>query len=144
MTTTDGPRVTRIVPASRERVFDAWLDPKALASFIRPAPGVTVPKAEVDAREGGEFLLLMKVGERELPHRGTYQILDRPSRLVFTWVSENAGTNSLVTLDFEEAGEGKTRLTLVHTGLPSEKSKADHEKGWTSILDTQAEQMWAG
>ena len=127
--------VTRTLEAPRNRVFDAWLDADALATFMRPAAGVEVPHAEADPKEGGQFLVVMKVGPNELPHRGEYKVIDRPSRLEFTWISEHAGDGSHVTLELEELSPDRTRLTLRHDGLPSQASRDNHERGWTRIAE---------
>src|SRR5690606_2974200 len=94
--------LTRDINAPREQVFEAWLQPEALAHFMTPGPGMTVPKAECDPQVGGTFLIVMKAGEQELPHRGEYKEIARYSRLVFTWLSMPADAGSLVTLTFEE------------------------------------------
>ena len=65
-------RVTRTINAPIEAVFNAWLDPAMLVRFMTPGEGVTVPKAETDARVGGRFDIVMTAGEKELPHSGTY------------------------------------------------------------------------
>lgn len=62
---------SRTIKAPVERVFNAWLDPKMLARFMRPAEGVTVSSAETDPREGGRFALVMNAGDKEIPHAGT-------------------------------------------------------------------------
>ena len=78
---------SRIIKASPEVLYDAWLDPSMLAKFMRPGPDMSVPEAKADAREGGRFLIVMRVGDQDLPHEGTYKTLDRPNRLAFTWES---------------------------------------------------------
>jgi uncharacterized protein YndB with AHSA1/START domain len=34
-----------------------------------------------------------------------------------------------------KAVDGGTEVTMVHSGLPDEKSVTDHEGGWTSCLN---------
>ena len=133
--------LVRTIDAPRERIFDAWLDPEWLARFIRPAPGVTVANAVATPEVGGEFLVLMQLGEREMPHRGQYREITRPERLEFTWISANAGDDSYVVLELEALGPERTRLTLHHEHLPSEPSRSDHEGGWESILATLASML---
>jgi uncharacterized protein YndB with AHSA1/START domain len=128
--------VSRIIPASRKEVFEAWLSPQALQHFMCPAQGVTVPKVEVDAREGGSFLIVMTVGEKEMPHRGEYKTIQRYEQLAFTWVSEHSIPGSLVTIDFKEKSPNETEVVLHHVGFPSEESRTNHEGGWGRILET--------
>lgn len=60
---------------------------------------MTVPSATVDPVEGGPFEIIMKVREKELPHSGVYETIDRPRRLVFTWESPHSIDGSTVTLE---------------------------------------------
>ena len=142
MTTTNAPELalelTRTIDAPKERVFDAWLDPAMLATFMTPMPGVTVPEAQTDPREGGRFLVVMRSGDQDMPHSGTYVTIDRPNRLAFTWESPFSEIEgSTVTLDFADAGTG-TKITLRHVRFETEESRNNHEGGWSAILDTLA------
>lgn len=130
--------VERVISARPARVFDAWLDPAMLARFMKPGSGVTVPRAETDPRVGGRFDIVMKAGEKDIPHWGYYREITPHSRLVFTWESPFSVEGSTVTLDFAPEGDG-TRVTLTHVKFPSEDSRNDHEAGWTRILDTLSE-----
>lgn len=124
----------RTIPASRDAVFDAWLDPETLSQFMTPGPEMTVPKVEVDGRVGGKFLVVMKSGEKEIPHHGEYREIDRPRRLVFTWLSPFADGDSEVTLTFRESGPQQTEITLTHRGFADEETRSRHEGGWTAIV----------
>ena len=75
---------SRVINASPEVLYDAWLDPSMLAKFMRPGPDMSVPEVKADARVGGRFLIVMRVGDQDLPHEGTYKVLDRPNQLAFT------------------------------------------------------------
>lgn len=130
--------ISRHIPHPPERVFDAWLDPKMLAKFMVPGPGVTIPEVKLDAKVGGQFLIMMRVPKAgDLPHTGEYRVIDRPNQLAFTWASANSQEDSVVTLDFAPK-DGGTDLTLRHVRFPSKQSRDDHTGGWTRILDTLA------
>jgi uncharacterized protein YndB with AHSA1/START domain len=126
-------RLERVLPASARTVFEAWLDPEALARFMCPQEGMRTGAISVDPRVGGAFSIVMILGERELPHTGTYTAIERYTRLAFTWRSHLAGEGSRVTLTFEALGPTRTRLTLEHEGL-SESTVPAHTSGWTQIL----------
>jgi uncharacterized protein YndB with AHSA1/START domain len=126
-------RLERTIWAPIRTVFEAWLDPEALARFMCPQEGMRTGAIEVDARVGGAFLITMYLGDRELPHRGEYLAIDRYTRLVFTWRSHHAGEGSKVTLTFSEPDVGRTKLVLEHEGL-EDSAIAAHTSGWTSIL----------
>ena len=44
----------RIFPATRHRVFQAWIEPKALEQWFRPL-GMSVTVSKLEARVGGSF-----------------------------------------------------------------------------------------
>ena len=125
--------LVRTIPAPPRRVFEAWLDQRALLRFMCPAEGASVSRVEVEPRVGGSFLIVMNVGGLDLPHRGEYLEIERYQRLVFTWNSAPAGEGSRVTLRFEALPNEQTRLTLEHAGL-AQAARAPHQSGWTHIL----------
>lgn len=123
----------RLIKAPPEAVFDAWLDPAMMRRFMAPAPQ-NVVEARSDARVGGRFFVLMTGETRDIPHQGTYQVVDRPRRLAFTWESPYSGPGSTVTIDFVPK-DGGTEVVLTHVSFTSESSRDGHTKGWTGILD---------
>lgn len=125
--------VSRTIAAPAKKVFDAWLNPEMLMRFMTPAPGMSVPEAATDPVEGGRFKILMKAGDDEIPHAGTYKEISPYSRLVFTWESPFSIEGSTVTLDFIERND-MTVVTLTHVTFPSQESRDNHEGGWTGIL----------
>ena len=139
-TTTDlALEVSHHIPAPREQVFDAWLNPKMLTRFMTPGPDMSVPEAKTDPKVGGRFLVVMRAGDNDMPHQGTYREIRRPDRLSFTWESPFSQIeNSTVTLDFAEA-DGGTNVTLRHVRFESEESRDNHNGGWSRILATLAE-----
>ncbi len=127
--------LTRTIAASAQTLFEAWLDPHALARFMCPGD-VTCKKVEVAPQISGSFLILMVAGDKEMPHQGEYRVIHPFECLEFTWRSMNTGgENSLVTLLFESLGQAQTKLTLRHVGLPTDASKKDHHAGWSSIME---------
>lgn len=128
--------VTREMAHAPERVFDAWLNPDLLAKFMIAGPGMRVPEASSEAREGGRFRILMQAPDDTiLPHEGEYLTIDRPRRLVFTWVSPYSVEDSTVTLDFEPLSGGGTRVRLSHVRFATEDARDAHRGGWSLILE---------
>ena len=127
--------VTQHIPFPPERVFDAWLDPKMMAKFMIPGPDMDPPSVTNDPRVGGAFQVIMKPPgvDGGLPHDGKYLVIDRPSRLQFTWVSAFTQDDSTVTLDFVANGAG-TDVTLTHVRFPNDESRDNHKMGWGAIL----------
>ena len=125
--------VRREIAAPAQELFDAWLDPASLAIWMRPSD-TQRSTISVDPRVGGKFEIVMHTPNGAVPHRGTYQEIDRPRRLVFTWNSPYAGEHgSLVTVEFRPA-RGATEIVLTHEKLPSEEMVKAHTKGWSDIL----------
>jgi len=122
------------IAADPSAAFRAWLDPAQAARFL--AAGETqVAQAEIDAREGGAFRIVMEGEEGRYEHHGRYVLIDPPRRLVFTWIS--AGTDwrlSLVTIRFRPIAGG-VRIDLEHEGLPDSERAGRHQRGWRTILE---------
>ncbi|WP_309086350.1 SRPBCC domain-containing protein [Chelativorans sp.] len=135
-------RVTRDFAFPPERVFDAWLDPQKIRAWSEITLSETetpadIRRVEVDARVGGRFTFSDMRPEGEAVHWGTYLVIDRPRKLVFTWFTsdeEERENNSTVTITFEHAGQGCV-VTLVHEMNPiwAEYEKQT-EKGWSTML----------
>lgn len=131
------------IAAPAEAVFDAWLDP-AIAGRFLAAGDMDVETAEIDAREGGAFRVVMRGEDNRVEHSGRYVVIERPRRLIFTWVS--AGTDwrlSLVTVVFIPIPAG-VRVELQHEGLPNADRAARHEYGWETILAKLAQRFDQG
>lgn len=131
--------INKTINAPIERVFDAWLDPKMLAKFILPMPGMPEPDVENNASIGGEFTIVMKVGEDKVPHTGEYLEISRPDKLVFTWQSPCSVDNSTVTINFKRIDKNTTSLELTHVKFIDEETRSDHQGGWGNILDKLAD-----
>ena len=127
--------VSRKIAAPREKVFNAWLSPATLATFMRTAAN-SIPATNVmtDPVKGGRFSIVMVTPEREVPHAGTYLEIDPFSRLAFTWESPHSLDDSVVTIDLAEIDPGTTEITLKQVKFRSEEARQGHVKGWNAIL----------
>jgi uncharacterized protein YndB with AHSA1/START domain len=131
--------VSRTIPASRERVFNAWLSAETLAKFMTTPMGGDAPaRVSNDPVKGGRFSIVMMNGDKEIPHAGTYLEIAPHSRLVFTWESPYSLDDSVVTIDLAEPSPGTTDLTLRHVKFRSEQAREGHREGWTAIVGTLA------
>ena len=128
--------VRRVLAVPRERVFAAWLDPASLARWMCPGD-VRRTTAEVDARVGGAFRIVMEHGRGGTEHTGEYLEIDPPSRLAFTWISVNTDLRAtLVTVELLQrggGGGGGTELVLTHRRLPPAQVES-HRRGWSDIV----------
>ncbi len=140
-TTAPTVKLTRLMPAPREDVFAAWLDPEGMRTWMCPGD-IKQTEIEIDARVGGKFKLLMHGGENDYEMTGEYVEIDPPSRIVFTWISHTTVADSLVTLEFHDRG-GQCEMVLTHERLPDADIAGQHEAGWTSILEKLADRLAA-
>jgi uncharacterized protein YndB with AHSA1/START domain len=125
--------VRRTIAASPEDLFDAWLDPAALAIWMRPN-AIQTTVAKVEPRVGGRYEIVMNSATDCYPHTGEYLVIDRPRRLVFTWHSKGTEQKeTLVTVDFL-ARAARTEVVVTHERL-AEPARASHTSGWTSGLE---------
>jgi uncharacterized protein YndB with AHSA1/START domain len=138
---TTGPivQVRRRVKAEAEQIFDLWTKPDLMARWMSPFPGVVDCKASCDLRPGGAFSLVMSSEGSSREVSGTYVLVDRPRKLVFTWVGPlTNNVNTLVTLELNPSGD-ETDLVLTHERLPTTAIVEGHTKGWGHILDHLAD-----
>jgi uncharacterized protein YndB with AHSA1/START domain len=132
--------VRRVIEASAEELFDAWLDPDSVAVWMRPGT-IARTTATIDARVGGAFEIVMYGDSDAYPHRGVYREIDRPRRLAFTWISRRTQQReTLVTVEFNARGRA-TELVITHEQLPSEDARQAHAAGWTSALGRLSEHL---
>ncbi|MEO8062201.1 MAG: SRPBCC domain-containing protein [Pseudomonadota bacterium] len=124
--------VRRTIAASAEDLFDAFLEPEALATWMRPGT-IMSTVAKVEAYVGGSYEITMQGQSGPIVHKGVYQKIDRPKRLIFTWASPGTELrDTLVTVDFVPVGK-RTEVVVTHERLP-ESARPSHSNGWTSGL----------
>jgi uncharacterized protein YndB with AHSA1/START domain len=130
--------VTRTIPASPEKIFDLWINPKSPGG-----PWFGGERVIVNPVVHGLFYLAAKSEGRIWPHYGRFLRLERPRVVEYTWMSEGTkGAESIVTLTMEPRG-GETEVTLRHSGVPDDEMGRRHKDGWTWILSTLAEGLAA-
>ncbi|HEX3806023.1 MAG TPA: SRPBCC domain-containing protein [Gaiellaceae bacterium] len=90
-------RVERIFDAPRAHVFSVWTDPELIPEWW--GDGTIVE--EMDVRAGGTYRFRVPHGVVE----GEFREVEPPKRLVQTFM------NHLQTLEFEDLGDDRTKLT---------------------------------
>jgi uncharacterized protein YndB with AHSA1/START domain len=138
-------RISQIIRAPRERVYDALLDPAAVARWKVPAE-MDSEVHEFDAREGGQIRISLtyqepgrrgKTAGRTDTYRGRFVTLV-PNELVveadeFETEDPALRGEMMITIRLADAPAG-TELVAVHDGLPDGVSPADNEVGWRESL----------
>jgi uncharacterized protein YndB with AHSA1/START domain len=124
--------VRRKMPAPREVVYEAWIDPDGLREWMCPGDVISA-EAILDVRVGGAFRITMRSKDRVHEHVGTYQIVDPPAKLSFTWSGmDNPSEFTLVTVEFISHGD-ESELIITHEGFTKGDIAERYEMGWGTI-----------
>ncbi|MDJ1434696.1 SRPBCC family protein [Halostagnicola sp. A-GB9-2] len=143
--------VSRVIEASPERVYDAFLDPDELAAWLPPT-GFTAEVHHLEPEEGGTYRMTFygdaeEVADFEQSFGGTYVELSRGERIVHTDEFESdepemAGEMT-VTVTFEAVADG-TEVTVRQENIPEAIPPSDANEGWNDSLETLADLVTAG
>jgi uncharacterized protein YndB with AHSA1/START domain len=147
--------ITRILNAPRERVWQAWTEPEHIRKWWGPKD-FTAPYVETDLRTGGKYLYAMhgtagSEFDTDMYSGGEYLEVIPMEKIVASDHFADAEGNKItpaemgmpgdwptedmkITVTFEDAGEGKTKLTIIHEGHPADFA-GDAEQGWNQSLD---------
>jgi len=130
--------VTRVYQASREAVFDAWIETSKVKQWWGCAECTDV-RSEIEPKVGGKYNHHMTIdGEFEAPGFAVFTEYDPPARLAYA--SPDPDDPMVITVDFTEV-EGGTLVTLVHSNIPDITVEGDVElreiirSGWTAATD---------
>ena len=139
MTSTDTleMRMTRILPATPDEVFDAYTDAekqKIWFSILDTKPGIV--EIEVDLRVGGQQTAVWGPDPDNLfRETQTFLVIERPHRLV----TESSGSSpdgltmtTRIDVTFE-AADGGTLVTVAQSGFPA-----------VEVRDFFTEHVWVG
>ncbi|MFC7546998.1 SRPBCC domain-containing protein [Plantactinospora sp. GCM10030261] len=126
-------RVTRHLPAPKERVWAAWTDPALLAAWFWPQRFATT--ASVDPRVGGAYRIEGPGGGISVG--GGYRSVDPPQRLEFDWRFDGDAERTRVTVTLSPT-DGGTDLAITHTGFSDDADRDNNVLGWQSCLDRLA------
>ena len=138
-------RMSTFISAPRERVYDALLDPEAVARWKFPA-GMSCVVHEFDAAEGGAIRVSLtydapdragKTEGRTDTYRGRFVRLVRNELVVEAdeFESDDPALRGEMTITIRLSdAPGGTELVAVHEGLPDGVSPADNEVGWREAL----------
>ena len=136
----------RVFNAPPERVYQAWTDPELLKQWFAPKP-FTTPRAEMDVRQGGASTIVMRDPDgNDYPNRGVYLEVVPNRRLVSTdayvdaWLPSERPFMTMI-LEFEDAGEGRTKATYTIRHWTEEARKQHEEMGFYEGWGQCAEQL---
>ena len=143
--------IERVISAPRERVWQAWTDPEEVKKWWGPKD-FTAPSIQTDLRVGGKNLWAMQSPDGDVFWTaGTYREIVPMEKIVVTdsfadeqgnvvpashyGMGEDFPLEMLITVTFEDAAEGGTKLTIRHSGLPATGEGQQAGAGWNESLD---------
>lgn len=134
-------RLTRLIRAPREDVYNAWLDSAVRKQWWCADPSMHCGVCEIDASLGGAYRVgMVSPDGQEHVVVGRFVTLEPPSKLVFTWTWETNpgfGADSVVSIELFKAefeGEPATELLLMHEKLARPIERSDHTWGWLGCI----------
>lgn len=160
--------IERVFDVPRELVWKAWTTPEMVKKWWGPE-GFTAPSIKMDLRVGGKYTYGMhgpkgSGWDRDMYSSGIFKEIVPPDpstplragKIVSTdyfsdengnmiqpsqeGQDENFPTEMTVTITFEDAGDGKTKLTIFYPKAENEAQfeamlKSGMKEGWNSSLD---------
>jgi uncharacterized protein YndB with AHSA1/START domain len=152
--------ITRVFDAPRDLVWKAWTDPERVMRWWGPKD-FTAPVSKIDLRVEGKYINCMRGAGpdgvvRDFWSTGVYREIVPQKRLVCTdsFADENGNVvpashygmegdwplELLITVTFEETG-GKTKMTLLHEGMPAGQMRDLAGAGWNESFDKLADYL---
>ena len=148
--------ITRLFDAPRELVWKAWTEPERVMRWWGPK-GFTSPVSRIDLRVGGEYQSCMRSpDDKDYWSKGIFREIVAFERLVMTdsfadekghtvpasyyGMSKDFPLELQITVILEDH-DGKTKLTLRHTGMPPGPDSEGAEQGWNESFDKLAKYL---
>jgi uncharacterized protein YndB with AHSA1/START domain len=138
-------RVEKILHASPDQVFRAFLEPDLIRQWIAPSD-LRVDQVTVDPRVGGRIEVRhSRNGVSTGKFEGHFLKIDPPRELVYRWAfvgtepEKGEYFDTLVTIRFRPEPEGMTHVSVVHEKLEELQRGAPHVyvrlvPGWNECL----------
>jgi uncharacterized protein YndB with AHSA1/START domain/DNA-binding transcriptional ArsR family regulator len=132
----------RVLPASREVVWQHWVDPELLATWWAP-PSLRVTDCALVPRRGGRVVLEYEDGDGQAYRsEGRVRAATKPQRLEFDLsVLDDAGAVSFTAhyaVSLEEVAESTglhVQVGITDTTVEAVPAIAGIETGWDQVLD---------
>jgi uncharacterized protein YndB with AHSA1/START domain len=123
-------RFARVIAAAPEVVFDALTTQDGQEAFYSERGWIV--ESECDLRVGGVWTVTFGPSRDEFyRHDHIFRVIDRPNRL-FVDTTESRPDGSIVEYETEfifEERDGRTLMTMIHSGLPTAELRDEHQAG---------------
>ena len=143
VTEDQGLIMERVFNAPRELVWRAWTEPERFASWYGPQ-GFTVPTCKMDFRVGGSYSLVMRSPDGwEMRNTSVFREIVPLERFVAT-MSGDVHDETVITVELEDAGDGRTKMTFQHTGWTDSQMAEGAGGGWAQAFEKLAAELKVG
>lgn len=158
--------ISRVFDAPRELVWKAWTDPEMIKKWWGPE-GFSAPSIKVDLRVGGKYIFAMRgpqgsPWDKDMYSAGIYKEIIPMEKIVATDFFSDKDGNKVdpkeygqgpdvpdemqVIVTFEDAGIGKTKLSVVYPRPESEEHfhamlRSGMKEGWESSFNKLAQSL---
>lgn len=156
----ENPVISRVFDAPKEKVWKAWTEAEQIKKWWGPKD-FTAPEIKIDLRPGGKYVYCMRgpAGtefDTDMYSGGVIKEVVPEEKIVLTDSFTDKDGNKVppadygmegmpdemeVTVTFEDAGEGKTKLTIAYAASIPEQYSDDMLTGWNQSLDKLAESL---
>jgi uncharacterized protein YndB with AHSA1/START domain len=127
--------VVRVIPATREMVWNAWTTPQELARWWWPERFQTTYTVDLHPGRNYSFRTTDVPGMGVLALSGQFETVRPPEFLIYTWHWEgNDELDSRVSVEFLARADA-TEIHIRHEGLPTPEERENHITGWNDCLD---------
>jgi uncharacterized protein YndB with AHSA1/START domain len=136
--TSSSIRLVRTIKAPPERIYQAFLDPDAMAKWL-PPHGFTGHVHHIEPKVGGTYRMSFSTLNRSWTHffGGTYKELVPGKRIVHTDRFEDPAmgkSEMTVTIDLKPV-PGGTEVHILQEGIPAGPAADGAPYGWSQSLD---------
>ena len=130
--------INRIVPAPRQRVWQALTNPDDLTHWLHPA-GIESPRElmSFDVKPGGQFKYAMVTPDgSQFPSWGEYFEVEEPTRLAFTWANPGMpdAPPANIWVDLGDHKKGGTTFDFTLSGIPGGAGDQNVYDGWSQSI----------
>lgn len=126
--------IRRRIAATPEELFDAWIDADGMRDWMCPG-NIRSVEVRLEPHVGGSLLVIMRDADRSYEHTGQFTIVERPSKLAFTWIAPSTDMRpTLVTVEFLRMSDTESELVLTHERFPRKEPADQYRGGWSQIV----------
>lgn len=137
-------KITKVLESSIENVWDAWTNSESIKQWLSPE-GMTNPEVTNEFIVGGKYRIVMEGHNMPNPNHngvmavgGEYLEIEKPNKLVFTWLWENSEAKTHTTkisIHLRRLAEKQTEMTLIHSDFADDTMRHEHDMGWNSTFN---------